>query len=374
MDMPETTIRPTTPRVLALRGALAATVLTVACQSTPATTSKTAAPAVVVTADTWAVVDGQVITRADVDKAYTRTRDTAPALSEEETLIAKLSLLNDLIVQEILTSKALAQKVDVPQTDVDAAYAEAKKNIPEDAFQQELTKRGMTAGEMQQSIRRELVTQKVITQEVGSRVVVSDQDVTAFFDANRAQFNIPEESFHLAQIAITPVRDAQLTNQTGDDATTPKAAAAKAQMLMERLKSGASFQEMAVGYSEDPESAPRGGDLGLVPLSRLMQAPPALRNAVLKKDIGTVTVASVDGGYTLVLVAGHEQPGQRDLSTPGVRDQITGTLRTRKEQLLRAAYLTSIRNDAQVVNYLARRIVEAKGQMPSMQMMAPGAK
>ena len=374
MDMPETTIRPTTPRVLALRGALAATVLTVACQSTPATTSKTAAPAVVVTADTWAVVDGQVITRADVDKAYTRTRDTAPALSEEETLIAKLSLLNDLIVQEILTSKALAQKVDVPQTDVDAAYAEAKKNSPEDAFQQELTKRGMTAGEMQQSIRRELVTQKVITQEVGSRVVVSDQDVTAFFDANRAQFNIPEESFHLAQIAITPVRDAQLTNQTGDDATTPKAAAAKAQMLMERLKSGASFQEMAVGYSEDPESAPRGGDLGLVPLSRLMQAPPALRNAVLKKDIGTVTVASVDGGYTLVLVAGHEQPGQRDLSTPGVRDQITGTLRTRKEQLLRAAYLTSIRNDAQVVNYLARRIVEAKGQMPSMQMMAPGAK
>ena len=374
MDMPETTIRPTTPRVLALRGALAATVLTVACQSTPATTSKTAAPAVVVTADTWAVVDGQVITRADVDKAYTRTRDTAPALSEEETLIAKLSLLNDLIVQEILTSKALAQKVDVPQTDVDAAYAEAKKNIPEDAFQQELTKRGMTAGEMQQSIRRELVTQKVITQEVGSKVVVSDQDVTAFFDANRAQFNIPEESFHLAQIAITPVRDAQLTNQTGDDATTPKAAAAKAQMLMERLKSGASFQEMAVGYSEDPESAPRGGDLGLVPLSRLMQAPPALRNAVLKKDIGTVTVASVDGGYTLVLVAGHEQPGQRDLSTPGVRDQITGTLRTRKEQLLRAAYLTSIRNDAQVVNYLARRIVEAKGQMPSMQMMAPGAK
>ena len=44
-------------------------------------------------------------------------------------------------------------------------------------------------------------------------------------------------------------------------------------MLLERLKSGASFNELAMDYSEDPQSAPQGGDVGLVPLSALRQAP-----------------------------------------------------------------------------------------------------
>jgi hypothetical protein len=62
----------------------------------------------------------------------------------------------------------------------------------------------------------------------------------------------------------------------------------------------------------------------------------------------------------------HEQAGQRDLSMPGVRDGITQTLRGRKEQLLRMAYLTAIRGDAQVVNYLARRLVESKATTPGI--------
>jgi hypothetical protein len=65
-----------------------------------------------------------------------------------------------------------------------------------------------------------------------------------------------------------------------------------------------------------------------------------------------------------VLVVAHEPAGQRDLTTPGVKDRISETLRTRKEQLLRAGYLTAIRNDAKVVNHLARRIVEARGKTP----------
>ena len=46
--------------------------------------------------------------RNDVDKAYRRTRDTSQTLSDEETLTAKLTLLNDLIVQDILLAKAAA--------------------------------------------------------------------------------------------------------------------------------------------------------------------------------------------------------------------------------------------------------------------------
>jgi parvulin-like peptidyl-prolyl isomerase len=170
---------------------------------------------------------------------------------------------------------------------------------------------------------------------------------------------------------ITPVRDTRITNRTGDDAATPQAAAAKVQMLAERLKAGADFRDLALGYSEDADSAPRGGDMGLVPVSQLKQAPPPLRDAVLNKDAGSVNLATMNGAYALVLVLAHEQAGQRDLSLPAVRDGITQTLRGRKEQLLRAAYLTAIRSDAQVTNYLARRLVESKGVMPAAMPSAP---
>jgi peptidyl-prolyl cis-trans isomerase SurA len=350
-------------RFLVLMSALSAAGLGSACHSTPATP---------VSADTWAVVDGRQITRDDVDKAYRRTRDPSQTLSEEEVLAAKLSLLNDLIVQDILLAKAGALKLEVSQSELDTAYSNAKKNLADDAFQQELSRRSLTPADMREGLRRELLTQKVIDQEVGSKIAVTEKEITDFFAANRAQFNVAEESYHIAQIVVTPVRDPQLANGTGDDAATPQAAAAKVRMLMERLKAGASFRDLAMGYSEDPESAPHGGDLGFVPVSRLKQAPPPLRDAVLNKSPGSVNVAGAGGAYTLVLVVAHEPAGQRDLSTPGMRDRITETLRGRKEQLLRMAYLTAIRGDAQVVNYLARRLVESKATMPDILPAAPG--
>jgi len=108
-----------------------------------------------------------------------------------------------------------------------------------------------------------------------------------------------------------------------------------------------------------------------VPVSRLKQAPPQLRDAVLNKAPGSVNIASAGGGHTLIAVLAHELAGQRDLSTPGVRDRITDTLRGRKEQLLRAAYLTSIRSDAVVVNYEARRLVESQSAVPGILPAAP---
>jgi peptidyl-prolyl cis-trans isomerase SurA len=340
-----------------------------ACGSSPSTP---AGPTV--TENTWAVVDGREITRDQVEKAYRRNGNTSPDLSEEEALTAKLTILNDLIVQDILLAKASTLKLEVPANELDAAYNEAKKNIPDDAFQQELTRRNVTPADMREGLRRELLSRKVIEREVQSKVTVSDQEVRAFFDANKAQFNVPEESYHLAQIVITPQRDPQIANRTGDDASTPQAAAAKAQMIMQRLKSGASFRDLAMDYSEDPQSAPRGGDLGFIALSKLKQAPPQLRDAVLNKQPGTVTLASENGAHTIVAVVAHEPPGQRDLSLPAVRDGITGTLRGRKEELLRTAYLTAARTDAHVVNYLARRLVESQGKAPGLGLAGPSGK
>jgi peptidyl-prolyl cis-trans isomerase SurA len=338
-----------------------------ACRSAPPSP-----PAV--SPEAWAVVDGREIKRDEVEKAFRRVRDSSQTISPEEEMTAKLGLLNDLIAQDLLLAKAAALKLEVPENELETAYGNAKKNIADAEFQQEVTRRGLTAADIREGLRRELLAEKVINQEVGAKVTVTDQEVSDFFNANRAQFNVPEEAYHVAQILVTPVRDARVTNRTGDDAATPQAATAKIQMLMERLKAGADFRDLALGYSEDPDSAPRGGDLGLVPMSQLRQAPPPLRDAVLNKEPGAVNVATMNGAYALVLVVAHEQAGQRDLSMPPVRDGITRTLRGRKEQLLRTAYLTAVRSDAQVTNYLARRLVESKGAMPATPLAAPGTK
>jgi hypothetical protein len=94
---------------------------------------------------------------------------------------------------------------------------------------------------------------------------------------------------------------------------------------------------------------------------------------VIGKSPGSVNVVSSGGIHTLVLVVAHEPAGQRDLSTPGVKERITETLRGRKEQLFRTAYLTRVRGEAEVENYLAKRIVEGTAAaMPGLAPAAPG--
>jgi hypothetical protein len=113
--------------------------------------------------------------------------------------------------------------------------------------------------------------------------------------------------------------------------------------------------------------------MGFVPVSRLKQAHPSLRDAVLNKAPGTATVATLNGAHTIVLVLAHEQAGQRDLSSPGMRERIVERLRGPREQLLRTAYVTALRTDAKVENFLARRLVDSKGAPPSLTPVVPAA-
>jgi len=358
-----TSVRGSRPVLLLL---LALAGIAGACQSKPA------APPV--SADAWAVVNGREITREDVERAYRRNLQAPPPSSEEETAAAKLEVLDQLIVQDLLLARAREMKIELPDTELDAAYVEARKDIPDEAFKQELARRNLTAADMREGLRREMLVQKLFEREVASKVAVTDQEVTAFFEANRAQFNRTEDAYRVAQIAITPVREARITNRTGNDATTPEEAAAKSRMVMDRLKAGAPFADVAADFSEDPDSAPRGGDLGYVPVSSLQRLPPQLRDAVLKGTPGSARLLSGGGAYTIVLVVAKDAAGQKDLSMPEVKNAVTQGLRNRREQLLRAAFLGAIRNDAVVVNLIAKRLVESQGKVPGVAPAAPGKK
>ncbi len=339
---------------LALLSILSMAIVSGACQSKPATPAASA--------NAWAMVNGRELKQDEVEKTYRRTAQDNVTPSDEEVATAKLGILNELIVQDLLLAKAKELKIELPDAEVDKAFEEGKKNITPEAFEKSLAARNLTTADMRDALRRDMLAQKVVEQEVTKKVVVTDQEVTDFFNANKAQFNRPEDAYHIAQIAVTPVPDQEIANRSGDDAKTPQEAAAKAQMLMERLKSGVAFGDLAADFSEDPQSAPRGGDLGFIPISRLQQAPPALRDAVLKSEPGSVRVISNAGAHTIILFVAKDTAGQKDPSMPAVKEAITSALRGRREQLLRAAYLTAIRNDAVVVNILANRLVDLKGK------------
>jgi peptidyl-prolyl cis-trans isomerase SurA len=323
--------------------------------------------------DVWATVNTREIRKDDVEKAYRRIAPLSPVPSDDEAMTAKLRILNDLIDQNILLAKAETLKIQPTDAEVDKAFGERKSNMPEDAFQKELTQRSLTADDMKASLRRELIVQKLLEQEVGAKIAITDETIRQFFESNRAQFNVPETRYRVAQIVVTPVRDRQVRNRANDDATTPEEAQRKVQMLMSRLKEGADFATLAAEHSEDPQTAPQGGDLGFIPVSALSQVAPELRKAVVNAKPGNVSVIPSAGGYTLVLLVGREEAGQRDLSTPGVKEGIQGALRERKEQLLSAAYLANARNDAKVVNYLARQVIGTQGSKPAVAPSAPSS-
>lgn len=342
------------------RLALAAIVLAglaAACHSKPA------APAD--SPNVWAVVNAHEITRDDVDKAYRRIEQGGQPLAEDEVFAAKLALLDDLIAQELFLARAKDLKIEIPDAELDKAFAEASKNMPEEAFKQELARRGLTAADMREGLRREMTVQKLFEREVSSKVSVTDQEIATFYDANKAQFNRAEDAFRVAQIVVTPRRENQITNRTGNDATTALESVKKIRMIMDKLKAGDKFSELAADFSEDAQTAPRGGDLGFIPVSVVQKYPPQLRDAVLNAKPGVAKAMGDGKGFIIVLVLGKDAAGQKDLGTPGVKDAISQSLKSRREQLLRSAYGDSLRNGAVIQNVIARRVVESQGKVPA---------
>jgi len=205
---------------------------------------------------------------------------------------------------------------------------------------------------------------------VVAKISITDQEVADFYNANKAQFNVAETTYHLAQIKVTPRKDAQIRNRKNDDATNEAEAQRKIKMLTDRLNSGADFAQLAMDYSEDMNTASTGGDLGFVPESALNSAQdPALKRAVLAMKAGQVS-APIEArdqegkSYHILKLISREAPGQRSLSEPQVQQNIRDTLRSRKEQLLRSAYLAIARDEAHVTNYLAQQVIEAAGKLP----------
>jgi len=316
--------------------------------------------------DVWALVNGKEIKRDEVEKYYrTRVNPEGQEPSQEEALSLKLNVLDELINNEILLERAKKLNLEASDGEVEDKFTELKSPYTEDEFQRQLKSGGVSVDDLKRDLRRQLSITKLMNREVVAKIAITDQDVADFYNSNKAQFNVAEPQYRIAQIVVTPKKEPQIRNRKNDDATNEAEAQRKVKMLMDRLNSGADFAQLAMDYSEDMNSAATGGDLGYVPESALNQSDPALKKIVVGLKPGQVSPPiQLKEGYRILKLITRESPGLRGITDPQVQQTIRDTLRNRKEQLLKAAYLAIARDEARTENYLAEQVIEAAGKLP----------
>jgi len=315
-------------------------------------------------ANVAATVNGRPITFADLDKTY-KSQYTASTenVNDDLTSIQRLEVLRSLIDNEIMQQRAEKGGLMATDADVETKLNELRAPYTKEQFDQQLKARAMTVDELKMQLRRDLSVQKLFNKEITSKINITDADVSSFYSANRKNFNLAEPQIHLMQIVVTPTADPNARNLKGDKAKTDDEARKKIQALEARLKQGQDFAMLAQNYSEDPNTAANGGDLGYVPESALEKTGPDLYKLIQSLQPAQLSpILKTEDGYRILKMMSREPAGQRELSDPRVQQSIRENLLTRKDQLLKSAYYEIARNEAKIANYVARGVMDTAGK------------
>lgn len=318
-------------------------------------------------ADVMATVNGKAIMKAEVDRAYqaqlgdAQQQQQKPTREQEDSL--RLNVLRQLIDEEIVEQRAGKMNLAATNEEVDAKLAEMKAPYTEDQFSQKLKESNHTLDDVKHDIRRTLTINKLLSKEIDSKISVTDADVTNYYNAHKAEFNLLETQYHLAQIQVTGMPADQAGNLQNSKAMNDAEAKKKIQALKNRLDSGEDFAALAMNFSERPDTSSSGGDLGFVSDSQ-MKADPAVYGAITKLKPGQITdiVPVLDMqtrkpvGYAIYKLISREPAGQRELSDPRVQQAIRQQLRDGRSQLLKAAYFEMLRDQGKVENFYAEQI------------------
>lgn len=323
--------------------------------------------------DVMASVGGRNIYRADVERYYENQlagSDQQP--TGEQATSLRLNILRQLIEKEILMRRA--EKLGLLATDdeVDRRLNDLKSPFSEAEFTARLKDEKITLDDLKRDLRRALTVDKVLNKEITSKINITDQDIGNYYKTHRSEFNLIESQYHLAHIWVTTMPNAQVRNLKNDKAQNEGDARKKVQMILNRLDSGDDFATLAMNYSEDTETSANGGDLGFTPESSLRNTDPTTREAVVRLKPGqhspVIPVANPSTkqfiGFRIVKLLAKQPAGQRELTDPRVQQVIRAQLRDRREQVLKAAYDEVMRDQVEVQNYYAEKVLANNGAMP----------
>jgi peptidyl-prolyl cis-trans isomerase SurA len=281
-------------------------------------------------------------------------------------------VLRDLIDQQLLLEKG--KDLDITgDTDLIKRLDQMRKDMKLETMEElekAATAQGISYEDFKQNMRNQIITQKVIGEEVGSHLNIPKEEEQKFYDEHKSEMERPE-SIRLSEILIAPQKaadkpaqdkpaqsnaadsgaaDSSKTQDAANDAAKQAAdaaalaaAEAKANDLLKQIRAGANFDDVAKKYSEGP-SAAQGGDLGGFKRGTLAKE---LEDKTFAMKSGDVTdVIRTKQGYVILKVTDHQMAGIPPLKE--VEPKIQDALYYEKLQPALRAYLTKLREEAYI--------------------------
>ncbi len=211
-----------------------------------------------------------------------------------------LKIVEERINEEIVEQRAAKLNLTATDDEVESKLAEFKAPYTQEEFDQKLKSEHMTLADLKKEIRRNRTQEKLFNKEINSKINITDADISNYYNAHKADFDLIEPRYHLAQIVVTPQpappQQQQPINMQNSKATNDVEARKKIESLHSRLESGEDFGTLAVNWSEDPNTASNGGDMGGVMESQLRTSP-LVFDAIGKLKPGQISpVLAIPGG------------------------------------------------------------------------------
>jgi peptidyl-prolyl cis-trans isomerase SurA len=310
-------------------------------------------------------VNNQIITRSEYDRSKDQLRDEVKQQDSKDPdkkfAEREKDVLRDLVDQQLLLDKAKDLGI-TGDTDLIKRLDQMRKDMKLETLEdleKEATKQGVSWEDFKQNMRNQIITQKVIGEEVSGHLSVSKEEEQKFYDDHKDEMAQPEY-IRLSEILVAPKpaqtaaapasappaadpNAAPAPAQPVVDEAALKAAEAKANDLLKQIHDGASFEDIAKKYSDGP-SAADGGNLGTFERGKLAKS---IEDQTFAMKSGDVTnVIQTKQGYVILKVVDHQQAG-----IPPMKDvlpKIQDALYYQKLQPALRAYLTKLREEAYI--------------------------
>src|SRR6266852_5099893 len=291
-------------------------------------------------------VNNQIVTRTE----YARSRDQLkqeaqqqdPANADKIVAERDKDVLRDLIDQQLLLEKGKDLGITA-ETEVIKRLDEMRKEMKLESME-DLEKAAVAQGisfeDFKQNLKNQIITQQVISKEVGQRMSISKEELQQFYDEHKSQMEQPEQ-IRLNELLVSTENKDKTKDASADESAQLAAAKAKAEDLLAQIRKGASFDEIAKKNSDGPTAA-QGGDLGYFKRGALAKELEDKTFAMKPGDLSDVI--RTKQGFVILKVAEHQMAGVPPLSQ--IEPKVQDAIYMHKLQPALRAYLQRLREDA----------------------------
>ena len=292
--------------------------------------------------DPVAIVDGDKISKAQLDEAFDKavqmTGIKASDLTPEQKLEGYRQILDEMITEKLVNKAAAG--VTVPQADVDAQIAKIKAQFPsEEDFSKQLTQVGQTPEQLSETIKKMLQQQRWLESQLAGKAEVTEEEAKKFYEENKTEFTQPE-TVKASHILF------RVNKEDAEDVVNQKLKAA--QGAEARAKKGEDFTALAKELSEEPGAKESGGDLGFFPKDRMV---PEFAEVAFSEKVGEISdPVRTQFGWHVIKVTEKKPAGT--LPYDEVKSQLMTYLKSKKQEEAAQEVLKSLRDSAKIENTL----------------------